>query len=139
MSQEGEESGVDGRVISRVERFFRFGFTGLLNTIFGYSVFALLYWLTEFIALASLFSFVAGTLFNYWTFGKWVYGDRQGGGRLMMFVVYGIVMLFSILSLEGLKGIGISPYIGSWLMLVPNMGLVYFLTSVWVFGERLKA
>lgn len=76
--------------------YFRFLVMGALNTLFGYSVFALLIYLGLNYVLACLISTIAGILFNFQTLSKIVF--RQPDNRLLLrfICVYIFIYFFGI-------------------------------------------
>jgi len=97
---------------SRLERnrYVRFLLIGMLNTVFGYAVFALAFYVGASPALALLIATAIGILFNFFTTGQIVFNDR-GTSRLPHFVfaycaTYLInLALLKIIMLAGVNGL----------------------------------
>ena len=53
--------------LSITNKFTKYLFVGILNTVFGYSLFALLIFINLHYTLASLLATIAGVLFNFKT------------------------------------------------------------------------
>ncbi len=75
-------------------RFVKFIIIGVLNTLFGYAVFALLVILNVPPQLALALAFAIGVIWNYWTHAKLVFG-QQGLSRFPAYaasylLIYGL-------------------------------------------------
>ena len=75
-------------------RFVKFIIIGVLNTLFGYAVFALLVILNVPPQPALALAFVIGVIWNYWTHARLVF-DQQGLSRLPAYaasylLIYGL-------------------------------------------------
>ncbi len=148
------------RLIQKIEnKFVRFLFVGVINTLFGYGLFLFFIWIGMHYSLALLFANVLGILFNYKTTGYIVFETKSNKLIIHFFMVYGIVYLFNLLELYLLD---ISPLyeiildwdvldfidalplnknkigdaIGQAITLLPNAMLSFFLNKAFVF--RLK-
>lgn len=118
------------------KEFYRFIVTGILNTLVGYSLYALLIYLGLAYPLAVLFSTILGVLFNYLTIGKVVF-VHEGESRLLPFIsVYIIVYALNIYGLWQLEFIGIeNKYVAGAILLVPLAALSFVLNKFWVFKK----
>lgn len=118
-------------------RFVKFLFVGVLNTAFGffvYAVFLRLFGLPWQWALA--FSYVLGILWNFATHGRIVFGTR-GLGRLPAYV--GAYLLLFFLNRWALKtaiGAGLSELWAQALLVLP-MAMVAFVLVSYVLTGRL--
>lgn len=72
-------------------RVARFIAVGVLNTAFGYGVFAAAYALGAHYSLATFLSVVLGVLFNFKSFERLVFSDRQSGKFLRFLSVYAVI------------------------------------------------
>jgi putative flippase GtrA len=111
----------------------RFGIAGLVNTGFGYVVFALFVLMGAWSGVALLGSTVAGIAFNFQTSQRFVFRSH---GQLISFVaVYIIVFALNWASLRALHWYG-SPDLVSQALLVPPIAVISFLGQHWfVFGQ----
>lgn len=117
-------------------RFFRFLVVGGLNTLFGYSVFALLIYFGLHYSLAVLLSTVAGVLFNFKTTGSIVF-DHRDNRLIFKFVLgYCVVYLLNVLMLKALSLVGLSMYVGGALLLLPMAVVSYLINSRLVFRGK---
>lgn len=77
-----------------LRQFMRYYQVAIVNTLFGYSCYATLIWLSLDMFAAQFLSHAAGTLFNYVTYSR--YAFREQSGSLVKFVVsYTVNYLFS--------------------------------------------
>jgi putative flippase GtrA len=114
-------------------RFVRFLLVGGLNTLFGYSVYALLIFLHVHYALAALGGQVLGVLFNFKTIGLLVF-DRRGNRRFLRFVsVYLLTYLLTALLLKIFHAFDVNLYLAGALLILPMAVLSYFLNRNFVF------
>jgi putative flippase GtrA len=78
------------------KRFMRFILIGILNTAFGYSLYALLIFLGLRFDLAILISTICGVLFNFKTTGTFVFNNRRNNLIFRYFGVYSIIYLLNV-------------------------------------------
>lgn len=113
--------------------FPRFGVVGLLNTAFGYAVFASLEFMGSwpFVALAG--STIAGIAFNFQTSRRLVF--RSNGHVLWFVAVYFVVFALNWGALRALRWYGL-PDLESQALLVFPIAIVSFLgQQAFVFGK----
>ncbi len=116
-------------------QFLRFIVVGGLNTAFGYGAFALLVFLGLHFSLAALFATVLGVLFNFKTYGTFVF--RNPDNRLIFrFVsVYGVSYALTVISLGILKSFGLSSYVAGAIMILPMSLVTFYLNRRFVFSR----
>lgn len=117
-------------------RFFRFLVVGGLNTLFGYSVFALLIFLGVHYSLAVLVSTVAGVLFNFKTTGAIVFNHSDNRLIFKFVLGYGVVYLLNVLFLKLLSLAGLNMYVGGAVLLLPMAVVSYLINSRLVFRGK---
>lgn len=117
----------------RPSKFVRFLATGLVNTIFGYLVFATLICLgvSEFLAVPM--AMVVGTLFNFLSYGKFVFKCLGLRNMPKFALVYLLIYAFNVVGLRGLGRVGMGPYAGQAILALPLATLAYALNDRWVF------
>lgn len=118
-------------------QFVRFVEVGILNTIFGYAIFAGLLYLGLHYTIAAFVSVAVGAFFNFHTTGHFVFGTRHYAFLLKFFTVYLIIYLAKVAGLFGLLQIGINNYLGGALLIVPLALISFFLNKFWVFKMKL--
>jgi len=115
------------------KQFILFLLVGLLNTGFGYGLFALLIFLKVHYALASLLSTFLGILFNFKTTGVIVFKNSNNILIFRFFLAYGITYLAGLLFLYITNYFAISNYIAGAVWLLPGAIISYFLQKSIVF------
>lgn len=115
------------------KRFMRFLLIGVVNTVFGYSVFVFSLWLGMHYALAAAVATVLGVLFNFKSTGTLVFRSRQNGLLPRFIAVYGIIYVLNVVALGILLRYGVPEWMGGLLLLLPSAVLSYFLNSRYVF------
>lgn len=114
---------------------FKFLTAGMLNTIFGYAIYALLLYVGISYQIALILATIAGIIFNYFSFGYIVF---NGGRGWLIFCKFAISYLF----IYGLNALGLSvlikyffvnPYFGQVICILPGILLSWLLMNCWVF------
>ena len=116
-------------------RFARFLLVGVLNTAFGYGMYAALLWLGLAPYLAVGIGTVLGVLFNFQSTGRLVFASAHPG-RLPRFVLVYAFMYFvnvGCLSLV-MSRTGLNAYVAGAVMLLPVAILTFFLQRRFVFS-----
>ena len=120
-------------------RFVRFLLVGALNTLFGYSVYALLIYLHVHYALAALGGQILGVLFNFKTIGLLVFG-RRGNRRFFRFIsVYLLTYLLTAALLKLFHALDINLYLAGAILILPMAVLSFILNRRFVFGDDAPA
>jgi putative flippase GtrA len=110
---------------------------GGLNTLFGYSLFAVLIYAGLHYTVAVFIGTIIGVLFNFKTTGKLVFKSHDNGLIWKFFGVYGVIYLLNIIGLYLLEKISIDIYIAGMILILP-MALVSFgLNKRFVFKEAI--
>lgn len=110
----------------RLAQFVRFVLVGGLNTLVGYSLFAVLFLLSGDHRLALLVATVLGVLFNFVTTGRLVFANRRWS-RLPLFVgLYALTFALNLGALELLVAVGVAPLLGQ-LLVLPAVVVLSFL------------
>lgn len=116
------------------QQFIRFVLVGLLNTVFGYSLFAFFLYIGAIYPLAVFLSTIFGILFNYKTIGKIVFSSTKN--KLVPFVlVYVALYLLNVFCLWFLSILGLeNMYISGAILLAPLAIFSYYLNRNFVFS-----
>lgn len=124
---EGRRKLIDGR-------FLKFLVVGGINTLFGYSVFALLIWFGIPYPIAMILSTVAGVLFNFKTTGQLVFSNRNNALLIRFIGVYTILYFLNLFSLKALLAVHLNIYLASALLVLPMALVSFILNKTLVFG-----
>lgn len=116
-------------------KFIRFIFVGILNTIFGYSLFALFIYFNIHYSLAVFLSTLLGVLFNFKTIGNLVFKSNDNSLIFRFILVYVILYLCNI-SLISLSNKILNDYYLSGLIATICCAVISFmLNKKYVFKE----
>ena len=121
------------------KRFFKFLLVGGLNSIFGYSSFALLIYLNVHYTLAVLISTFCGILFNFKTVGKLVFDSHDNSLIYRFFGVYAVVYLFNVSGIKAFTYINVDKYTSGAILVIPAAVLSFFLNRKFVFSKVKKS
>jgi putative flippase GtrA len=114
-----------------------FVLVGILNTLFGYSVYALLIFAGLHYVLATLLSTIAGIAFNYKSIGVLVFKSHDNSRIIRFFLVYVLIYILNVSGLYVYKTFGFSNmYLGGLMLLVPLAVLSFLLNKYFVFQEK---
>lgn len=107
-------------------RFLKFLAVGGLNTLFGYSLFAVFILLDLSTPLALAGSTILGVLFNFITFGRVVFanGDPRLLPRFILFYLGQFAV--NLAALRGLESVGLGPIFAQ-LLLLPPLSVACFI------------
>lgn len=114
-------------------RLLRFAVVGVLNTAFGYLIYAVMLWVGLNYAAAAAVGTVLGVLFNFKTTGRLVFGSNDNRLLFRFIGVYVFVYLANVLGLTLLTWLGLSAYTAGLLTLLPAAGLAFLLNKRYVF------
>jgi putative flippase GtrA len=118
---------------AHIRQVVRFLAVGVLNTAFGYIIFAagVLAGLASGIALA--IAMVIGVIFNFFTLGRLVF-DSRDPTRLPRFVgVYALTYVVNLMLLSLWEGAGVGPLLAQVACLPVTVSLTFVLMRVLVF------
>ena len=116
-------------------KFIKFLSVGVLNTVFGYSIYAFLLFLKTPYLLALFAATIAGVIFNSLTFGLLVFNGCGGRFIFGKFVIayaliYGVnAVLLRVLTIDFF----ISPYLGQVICVPISVLLSWVLMNYWVY------
>ena len=118
-------------------RIIKFLSVGVLNTVFGYAVYAILIFVNVPYLIALFVSTVAGVVFNYFSFGRMVFHGYGGWFVFGKFVIsYGVMYLVNAALLRTLtKDFLFSPYVGQIICIPPSILLSWLLMNYWVYKK----
>ena len=117
------------------KRFIRFLIVGVINTIFGYSLFSLLILLNFRYEIAALISTACGIFFNFKTIGIIVFKNKKNTLIFKFIGVYAIIYLMQIFLLKQLIAYKINLFVAGALILLPLALVSYTLNKIFVFPK----
>lgn len=120
------------------DKFIKFILVGIINTIFGYSLFALFVFLNIHYSLSVLLSTILGVLFNFKTIGKLVFDSSDNSLIVRFVMVYIIIYVLNITGLWIFEVNGYeNMYINGFVLLAPLAIVSFVFNKRYVFkGEK---
>jgi len=109
-------------------QFHRYLMVGLLNTLFGYGIFALLIYLDFSYPVALLLATILGVLFNFKSIGILVFESRDNKLIFRFIVVYVVIYLLNLAGLKLLSVAHVNMYVAG-AILLPLMAIVGFVIN----------
>lgn len=106
-------------------QFFRFIIAGVINTLFGWMVFASAFNLSNNISISLIASTVLGVFFNYLTFGGYTFRKYSRTIFIKFILCYILVYIINLLVLTSLQNY--FSVILAQLILLPIMALLSYL------------
>lgn len=117
---------------SRVWRYYQ---AGIVNTLFGYGVYAVLLKLGVWMYAAQLIAHVLGVAFNYFSYSRHVFHDSQAS-KLRFIISYGFNYLLALASLAAVAQVIRSPYLAGAVAVIFVSLVNYFILKNLVFVRR---
>jgi len=117
------------------KRFLRFLVVGVINTLFSYTIYALLTFLGVHYSLSIFLANGLGVLFNYKTIGKFVFNVQENRFIFRFFLIYLVIYILSVLSVKFLLQIQVNKYLAGGLIALPMAILSFTLNKKFVFFE----
>ena len=116
-------------------RIFKFLCVGVLNTVFGYTLYVILIFFNVPCLTALFVATVGGAIFNYFSFGRIVFHSSGGLFVFGKFILaYGIVYAANAGLLKALtKDFLFSPYVGQGICIPLSVLLIWLLMNYWVY------
>jgi len=114
--------------------FIRFLCIGVLNTAVGYLIFSIFYFFTQDKVLALLIAYLFGILFNYKTYGKYVFIASNKKIFINFLFIYLSIFIFNILILElFINELMINTYAAQFIAICVITPILFFLNKKHVF------
>lgn len=120
-------------LITEKKLFFLFVLTGVINTVFGYSIFAISIFVGVQSWLALMLSTVLGIVFNFKTIGTLVFNSKDNSKFFKFLLIYVLLYGVSLLLVELFMKLGLSAYVSGFVTLFPVAVLSFFLNKTLVF------
>ncbi len=125
-------------------QFIRFVLVAILNTAFGWCVYAALLWFINLFhipnpyILASLIGYVIGILFNFTTYSKLVFGNKKKSLLFKFVMVYVVCWICNSFGIGLLERLHVNNYLAGAITAIPVGFLGYVLNSIFVFKKQPK-
>jgi putative flippase GtrA len=119
-----------------VGQFVRFVLVGVLNTIFGFSLYSLFIYLNMHYSMAVLLGTILGVIFNFKTVGKLVFRVNQNRLIFRFFGVYGVTYLINVAALSVFNRFHVDLYLAGAILIVPMALISFLLNKRFVFKEN---
>lgn len=107
---------------------------GVMNTIFGYSIFAILIYLKFHYSLAALLATVLGVLFNFKSIGKLVFKNNDNSLIYRFISVYIVTYLINIGGMKIYRVFDDNMYLAGLVMIIPAAIISFVLHKRFVFN-----
>jgi putative flippase GtrA len=114
-------------------QFVKFLFVGIINSIFGYSCFAMLLYAGLHYALALFLATFAGVLFNFKSIGALVFKSYNNDLIFRFFGAYSFIYIINTIGISAFSRVGLSPYVGGAILLLPMALLGFLINKRFVF------
>ncbi|EKE04053.1 MAG: GtrA family protein [uncultured bacterium] len=118
------------------KRFIKFLFVGGLNTLFGYSMYALFIIIGLHYSIAVLFSTILGVLFNFKTTGKLVFKISKNSLIFKFIGVYAFIYLLNVTSLSIFKLYKFDLLLAGAIVIIPLAMISFILNKKFVFEGK---
>ena len=115
------------------KKFILFLCVGLMNTLFGYSIFAFFLSIGIHFSIAALISTIGGVLFNFSTFGRIVFDNKSYSNLPKFSLVYALNYFLGIGILYYCDHLNYNLYFVQALLLLPTALLRYLLMKYFVY------
>ena len=123
--------------LSSIERLWRYYQAGIVNTAFGYGLYALFVALGLNMYLAQIIAHLLGMTFNYFTYSRHAFHDSDvSKGRFIL--SYAVNYLLGLAALWAAAQVIASPYLAGFVAVVVVSLINYLVLKNWVFTVRGK-
>lgn len=116
--------------------FIKFVLVGIVNTMFGYGLFALLLFCNIHYALASILATIISVLFNFKTTGTLVFENKDNSRILKFISVYCLTTILSISGLKIAKIFGLNLYFAGFVLTGIMAIITFILQKKYVFKKE---
>lgn len=116
-------------------RFAKFLLVGAINSLFGYGCFALFLYAGLHYALALLLATICGVLFNFKSTGAFVFGSHDNRLIFRFIATYAVIYFINASGVGLFSNIGLTPYVGGAILILPMAVLAYILNKRFVFNH----
>ena len=127
---------MDFRLIDK--KLVKFIFTGVVNTIFSYLIFVVIFFLTGQKEVTLTISFIIGILFNYYTISSYVFESTHNNKKIRyFFLVYLLLYMLNLIHLFITVNLfNFDVYLSQLITLIYLPLLSFYLNKKYVFTEN---
>ena len=126
---------VQAPALTSIERLWRYYQAGIVNTAFGYGLYAVFIALGLNMYLAQIVAHFLGMTFNYFTYSRHAFHDSDvSKGRFIL--SYAVNYLLGLAALWGASQFIVSPYLAGLVAVVVVSLINYLILKNWVFSVR---
>jgi putative flippase GtrA len=127
---------LDFRLIDK--KLVKFIFTGVVNTIFSYLIFVVIFFLTGQKEVTLTISFIIGILFNYYTISSYVFESTHNNKKIRyFFLVYLLLYMLNLIHLFITVNLfNFDVYLSQLITLIYLPLLSFYLNKKYVFTEN---
>ena len=115
--------------------FVYFVLVGILNSAFGYGLFVLLHLLSGSHRFAIVLTTALGVLFNFFTTGTLVFGNRSYSALIPFVLGYAGVCILNVVLVDVIVAYGHSPLVAQVLVLPVLVVITFVINDRLVFGK----
>ncbi|BBN58992.1 GtrA family protein [Hydrogenovibrio marinus] len=109
---------------------------GVVNTLVGYFLLVVLLFFGFHYAAAVLLATVAGILFNYRTYGIYVFNNKSWRYLFRFFMIYAALYFLNVSIIAFFNQYNMNLYLASFLALIPIAYLSFFLNKRYVYAKK---
>lgn len=117
---------------SERRRLWRYYQAGIVNALFGYGLFSLLVALQLDVYVAQAVSHVMGVAFNYFTYSRYTFSDRQSS-KVSFFLSYVVNYFIGLFFIWAALLVIASPYVAGLVSIVLTSVVNFFILKLIVF------
>ena len=118
-------------------QFIKFLLVGGVNTLVGYALFSFFVFIGFGDILAPLFANILGILFNFRTYGYFVFKNTDNRLLFKFFAIYFILYICNVAGLMIFAKAGLeNRYISGFILVLPLALIGFYLNSKYVFKKR---
>lgn len=123
-------------VKAHIPRLSAFVLVGVVNTAFGYGVYLIGLWFGLKPVLALAAATAVGAIFNYFSIGRLVFGERRLRLLPRFLLVYAVLYAFNAVLLEAIMAAGAPAWLAQGLSLPIVVAASYIMMNLVVFRGR---
>lgn len=125
----------EDKTLGSIERLWRYYQAGIINTAFGYGLYALFVALGLNMYLAQIIAHLMGMTFNFFTYSRHAFHDSDvSKGRFIL--SYAVNYLLGLAALWAASQLIASPYLAGFVAVVVVSLINYLILKNWVFTAR---